>query len=86
MSSKTLRLTIKRQFFDLIAAGQKKIEYREIKPHWITRLDGGRKYDEVFFLNGYRPDSPTMRVQCLGISRNCNYFEIHLGKILDIKN
>jgi len=84
MSSKTLRLTIKRQFFDLIAAGQKKIEYREITPYWISRLEG-RKYDEVFFRNGYSASSPVVRVECLGISRNCNYFEIHLGEIIEIR-
>jgi len=79
-----LNLTIKKQWFDLIASGEKTIEYREIKPYWIKFLEN-KSYDEVFFRNGYRPDSPILRAECLGISRNCNYFEIHLGKILEIR-
>lgn len=81
---KALKLTIYRQWFDEIAAGIKKTEYRGIKPHWATRLDG-KDFDEVHFANGYGPHRPFMRVECLGISVNSCY-EIHLGKILEIKN
>lgn len=35
---KTLHLTLKKKWFDMIASGEKKEEYREIKPYWITRL------------------------------------------------
>lgn len=35
---KTLTLSLKRKWFDLIKAGVKKEEYREIKPHYIGRL------------------------------------------------
>jgi hypothetical protein len=35
---KMLHLTLKRKWFDMIASGEKKEEYREIKPYWITRL------------------------------------------------
>ena len=79
-----LHLTLHRKWFDRIAAGTKTTEYREDKPHWRTRLDG-RSYDEVHFRNGYGPDRPFMRVKCLGISKN-GCFQIHLGKILEIKN
>ena len=30
---------IKKQWFDMIASGEKKEEYREIKPYWTKRLD-----------------------------------------------
>ena len=33
-----LTLPIKKQWFDEILAGTKKIEYREIKPYWTSRL------------------------------------------------
>lgn len=33
-----LRLTLKKKWFDMIASGEKKEEYREIKKHWINRL------------------------------------------------
>lgn len=35
---KMLHLTLKKQWFDLIASGEKKEEYREIKPYWVIRL------------------------------------------------
>ena len=55
-----LTLPIKREWFDMILAGVKKEEYREIKPYWEVRLrnafgDYGiataRK--KVMFRNGY---------------------------------
>ena len=33
-----LVLPIKKQWFDEILAGTKKIEYREVKPYWTSRL------------------------------------------------
>ena len=65
---KILHLTLKRKWFDLIASGQKKREYRECTPHWEKRLlhgpDGEPNiYDEVWFRNGYTLDRPFMRVQ-----------------------
>lgn len=34
----TLKLTLKKKWFDMIASGEKKEEYREIKPYWHDRL------------------------------------------------
>lgn len=34
----TLKHTIKRKWFDMIISGEKKEEYKEIKPFWISRL------------------------------------------------
>lgn len=34
----TLRLTVKKYWFDMIKSGVKKEEYREIKPYWHKRL------------------------------------------------
>ena len=33
-----LHLTLKKKWYDMIASGEKKEEYREIKPYWISRL------------------------------------------------
>ena len=33
-----LHLTLKKKWFDMIASGEKKEEYRECKPYWIHRL------------------------------------------------
>jgi len=38
---KMLHLTLKKKWFDMIASGEKKEEYREIKPYWIARLVDG---------------------------------------------
>ena len=35
---KILRLTLKKEWFDMIASGVKKEEYREVKPYWENRL------------------------------------------------
>ena len=35
---KVLTLTVSKQWLDMIAAGEKTEEYREIKPYWIKRL------------------------------------------------
>lgn len=64
----TLNLTLQKKWFDMIARGEKKEEYREIKPYWEARLEN-RQYDRVVFRNGYSPDSPTIEVECLGIER-----------------
>jgi len=82
---RVLHLTIKRKWFDLIVSGEKTEEYRDAKRYWIDRLYG-RVFDEVHFRNGYRPDSPFMRVECQGIDRIADRYTIKLGKILEIKN
>ncbi len=64
-----LQLTLKKKWFDLIACGEKKFEYREYKPHWITRLldkGGIRTYDEVRFTNGYGKHRPFIRAEFEG--------------------
>ena len=33
-----LHLTLKKEWYDMIASGEKKEEYREIKQYWINRL------------------------------------------------
>lgn len=38
MKKKILTLTVSKQWFDMIAAGKKTEEYREIKGYWVKRL------------------------------------------------
>lgn len=35
---KVLKLVVSKQWFDMIASGEKTEEYREIKPYWVARL------------------------------------------------
>ena len=54
-----LTLPIKRQWFDMIAAGIKKEEYRNNTPYYQTRLQRYLgKPVKVTFRNGYCTDSP----------------------------
>lgn len=57
-----LHLTLKKQWFDMIASGEKREEYREVKPYWRNRLFG-KKFDAIHFRNGYSKGSPTMLVE-----------------------
>lgn len=79
---KILHLTLKKCWFDEIAAGTKKIEYREIKEYWRTRLEN-RQYDEIHFRNGYQKNAPRMRVEWRGLSMG-DYYQIHLGRVLEV--
>lgn len=38
MEKKVLTLTISKEWFDKIVSNEKKEEYREIKPYWMSRL------------------------------------------------
>lgn len=38
MEKKVLTLSVKKEWFDKILSGEKKEEYREIKPYWVARL------------------------------------------------
>jgi len=90
---RVLRFTLHRKWFNEIAAGIKKKEYRSIKPYWESRLlDNGefRIYDEVWFTNGYGATRPFMRVEFLGTEYD-NYegelhFAINFDEIFEIKN
>ena len=57
---KRLVLTLKKEWFDLIRSGKKKVEYREYKTYWIKRLVG-KEYDYIEFRNGYGKQVPVVR-------------------------
>jgi len=80
---KVLHLSIMRRWFDEILSGQKKVEYREATPYWTNRLEG-KHFDEVKFRNGYRKDSPTMRVKIVNIRKAAGWYHIRLGDILEV--
>ena len=72
---KTLTLQIKREFLDKILSGEKKEEFREIRPknskkyiEYFIAKDGEEdvkpvKYDAIQFLNGYAKDRPEALVK-----------------------
>lgn len=75
---KVLHLTLKKKWFDMIASGEKKEEYREFKQYWIKRFgyesesdyetgyyDANmfRLPDVIRFTNGYGKDKPTFDIE-----------------------
>jgi hypothetical protein len=83
-----LHLNLHREFFALIAARTKRIEYRSQTPYWRKRLEG-RKYNVIQFRNGYATNAPVMEVKFRGLRRYGKgrnaYYAVLLGKILQIK-
>lgn len=61
-----LHLTLKKKWFDMILSGEKKEEYRDIKPYWRKRLLG-KNFDAVRFINGYSKKSPTFLIKFNGL-------------------
>lgn len=70
-----LILPIKRKWFDMIKSGEKKEEYRELKPYWKSRFDNMMNADFkitnkgvtflITFRNGYQLESPTLICRCI---------------------
>ena len=87
-----LHLTLKKKWFDMIASGVKKEEYREMKPYWHKRLRN-KSYDVIRFRNGYAKNSPTLTVEYKGLQSGLGIVEwgapegkpvyiLKMGKIL----
>ncbi len=92
---RVLRLTLKKKWFDMIASGEKKEEYRVPGP-WINSRIHGKKYDVVEFKNGYGPNVPRMVVEYRGAMHGLGKPEwggdgehvlvICLGRVLSLHN
>lgn len=52
---KTLTLSLKKQWFEMIKAGVKKEEYRELKYHWLTRLFRVKDIQKFFGVSDVTP-------------------------------
>jgi hypothetical protein len=74
VSIRILHLTVTKKWFDILFSGEKKEEYRGIKPYWETRLQNGR-YAAVTFRNGYSGDSPVVTRELLSIERGVGRVE-----------
>lgn len=69
---KMLILPIKKKWFDMILSGEKKEEYREIKPYYEKRLERKVNFCKatgcgyyILLRNGYSKTSPTLKVGCI---------------------
>lgn len=91
-----LILPIKKKWFNMIASGEKKEEYREIKPYWNSRIGyltvGIRRVVMVLLRNGYKSNSPTLKCKCVitvgkgktewGAELNKEYYILEILKIV----
>lgn len=79
LSRPVLHLNLRKKWFDMIASGEKKEEYREIKPHWqrvftsYIKIKGKRYHPSdvnIIFSNGYSKNRRQMLVPVLYLSVN----------------
>lgn len=93
---RVLRLTLKRKWFDMIASGRKREEYRAPGKWILSRLEG-KDYDAVEFKNGYGQNVPTMLVEYRGWKMSSGlkewgaipsvqYATIKLGRVISQQN
>jgi len=88
-----LHLTLKKQWFDMIASGWKTEEYRAITHYWTVRLVPNR-YDYISFRNGYSKNAPRITVELkdifVGVGSKAwgapseRVFILRLGRILKV--
>ena len=87
---KTLKLVLKKKWYDMIASGEKKEEYREMKEYWIHRLAEdvpppsffGRRYGTVTFYLGYAKERPSMsfKIESITIGKGKTEWGAEPGK------
>lgn len=77
---KTLKLVLKKQWYDMIASGEKTEEYRRVCQYWFNRLmqynqaegyNEFRKFDKVTFYLGYSKNRPSMTYEIKGMDHRC---------------
>lgn len=72
-----LDLVLTHHWYDKISTGQKRYEYREIKPYWTRRLFT-KPYDIVRFRRGYT--STAMEFELLGIDETAESNDLNLPR------
>jgi len=92
---KTLHLNLQKKWFDMILAGEKAEEYRDITEYWIKRLQ--KDFDTITFSNGYAKNRPQFEIEFKNIDIDYGihkwgavsykkYFVLRLGSILNKQN
>ena len=91
-----LILPIKKKWFDMIRSGEKKEEYREIKPYWTSRLVKNGYPNTIILRNGYRKESPKIKCRCrlsIGLGKEewgaitgTKYYILEILEILEVRN
>jgi hypothetical protein len=84
----TITTTLKRRWFAEIVDRTKRIEYREIRPYWTSRLSRVRTPFRLILRNGMNPPIPVLTVRIDKIVRNGRKgeYELHIGRILKVEH
>lgn len=75
---KTLKLTLKKEWFDLINSGEKKEEYREFKQYWHSRLCKNSDTNHLKYKQSQLNDSYGRMSECFMIYQ-FDYIEFKNG-------
>jgi hypothetical protein len=80
--------TLMREYFGQIVSGTKRIEYREIKPYWTTRLKRVRTPFHLVLRNGMTPPIPvlTVRIDRVRPNRRIGAYELHIGRVVRVEH
>jgi hypothetical protein len=84
--------TLKREWFAAIVARTKRIEYREIKPYWTSRLRKVRTPFRLVLRNGMTPPIPVLTVRIDRIipspkgHRRGGTYALHIGRVLKVEH
>jgi hypothetical protein len=79
--------TIKRAWLREIAAGRKRVEYREIKPYWTRRFTEVKAPFLLRLINGMQPKAPELTVLVRRVRKNAKSgeFALYLDKVIDLR-
>jgi hypothetical protein len=82
----TITTTLKREPFAQIVDGSKRIEYREIKPYWTSRLSNVITPFRLVLRNGMNNPVPVLTVRIDRISRRDGHYRLHIGRVLKVEH
>ncbi len=84
----TITTTLKREWFAKVVDRTKRIEYREIKPYWTTRLSRVTTPFKLVRRNGMSPPIPvlTVRIDKIVTDRRSGEYQLHIGRILKVEH
>jgi hypothetical protein len=80
---------IERKFFAAIAAGRKKIEYRDATEHWHKKIEqAGKPPFHLRLINGMQKRAPELSVVVERVLLDVGelVYELHLGEVIDLQN
>lgn len=86
----TITTTLKREWFAKIAKGSKRIEYRDIKPYWTSRLRTVKLPFRLVLRNGMHPPVPVLEVRIDRVTpspwgrRRKGVYALYIGRVLRV--